>query len=275
VGAAVAGRPAAGRTRLGQPSADAKHFLGAIVVQAQEPILGDLQASSIIDGQQRLTTLQLLIDVTAAALEEIGQDALAGQLDWLTHNENIYVPGTLTRLKLRHSNRDRDAFDEAMDAEAPVDHETLRHSAARVVRAHDYFTMAVTEWLDSGTDQAAERAQALTGVLTRGLQLVAINLTVSENSQEIFDVERSGYASHSGGPHQELRLSALGRRGCGHPRASRRLAVRDGVLGERRTGRPRQRSESRRPPATDPPTGRAVRSLDGCSGRRRPAAQPG
>ena len=173
--------------RLGQPSADAKHFLGAIVVQAQEPILGDLQASSIIDGQQRLTTLQLLMDATAAALEAVGQDALAGQLDRLTHNEDIYVPGAATRLKLRHSNRDREAFDEVMDAEAPVDHEALSHSAARVVRAHEYFTEAVTEWLDSAADGAAERAQALTGVLTRGLQLVAINLTVNENSQEIFE----------------------------------------------------------------------------------------
>ncbi len=173
--------------RLAQPSADAKHFLGAIVVQAQEPILGDLQASSIIDGQQRLTTLQVLMDATAAALEAVGEDALAGQLDRLTHNEDIYVPGAKTRLKLRHSNKDRDAFDEVMDAEAPVDHEALRHSAARVVRAHEYFTGAVIEWLDSAADGAAERAQALAGVLTRGLQLVAINLTVNENSQEIFE----------------------------------------------------------------------------------------
>ncbi len=126
--------------RLAQPSADARHFLGAIVVQAQEPILGGLQASSIIDGQQRLTTLQLLMDAAAAALEAAGHDALAGQLDRLTHNEDIYVPGAETRLKLRHSNRDRAAFDEVMDAEAPVDHEALqprrraRRARARVLR---------------------------------------------------------------------------------------------------------------------------------------------
>ena len=173
--------------RLGQSSAEPGHFLGAIVVQAQEPILGDLQACSIIDGQQRLTTLQLLMDATAAALEAAGHDALAGQLDRLTHNEDIYVPGASTRLKLRHSNKDRGAFDEVMDAEAPVDHETLRHAASRVVRAHEYFTAAVTEWLDSDANGAAERAQTLTSVLTRGLQLVAINLTVNENSQEIFE----------------------------------------------------------------------------------------
>jgi alkylated DNA nucleotide flippase Atl1 len=173
--------------RLARPSAEAKHFLGAIVVQAQEPILGDLQASSVIDGQQRLTTLQVLMDAAAAALEAVGEDALAGQLDRLTHNEDIYVPGANTRLKLRHSNKDRDAFDEVMDAEGPVEYEALRHSAARVVRAHEYFTSVVIEWLDSAVEGAAERAQALTGVLTRGLQLVAINLTVNENSQEIFE----------------------------------------------------------------------------------------
>jgi hypothetical protein len=172
--------------RLAQPGADATHFLGAIVVQAREPILGGLQASSIIDGQQRLTTLQLLMDAAAATLEAAGHDPLAGQLDRLTHNEDIYVPGADTRLKVRHGNRDREAFDEVMDAEAPVDHESLRHSAARVVRAHEYFTDAVTEWLDAAADGAG-RAQALTGVLTRGLQLVAINLTVNENSQEIFE----------------------------------------------------------------------------------------
>src|SRR4051794_3610061 len=152
--------------RLAQPSADAKHFLGAIVVQAQEPILGRVPASSIIDGQQRLTTLQLLMDATAAALEAVGQDALAGQLNRLTHNEEMYVPDAPTRLKLRHSNKDREAFDDVMDAEPHVGYDELRHSAARVTRAHEYFTEAVTEWLGPDADGAAGRAQALADVLT-------------------------------------------------------------------------------------------------------------
>ena len=173
--------------RLRAGSATIQHFLGAIVVQAQDSILGGLPASSIIDGQQRLTTLQLLMDATAVALEAIGQDSLAAQLDRLTHNEEIYVSGQDTRLKLRHGNRDREAFDEVMEAEAPLDHEALTHGAARVTRAHEYFTQAVTEWLQPAADGAAERAQSLTAALTRGVQLVAINLTASENSQEIFE----------------------------------------------------------------------------------------
>src|SRR3954471_16830378 len=74
-----------------------------------------------------------------------------------------------------------------MQAEAPLDHEALTHGAAGVTRAHEYFTQAVTEWLQPAADGAAERAQSLTAALTRGVHLVAINLTASENSQEIFE----------------------------------------------------------------------------------------
>jgi alkylated DNA nucleotide flippase Atl1 len=173
--------------RLTQPAAEVQHFLGAIVVQAQDSVLGGLQANSIIDGQQRLTTLQLLMDAAGAALEALGHDSQAGQLDRLTHNEEIFVPPGSTRLKVRHSNKDGLAFDEVMNAEVPVDHAGLKHAGTRVVRAHAYFADGVTDWLEAEPGEASQRAQALTGVLTRGLQIVAINLTAAENSQEIFE----------------------------------------------------------------------------------------
>lgn len=164
------------------------HFLGAVVVQAQDLIPGNLQASNIIDGQQRLTTLQLLMDASASLLEQAGADALAGQLDVLTHNQAMYVAGEATRLKVRHTNRDQAAFDEVMDAEPPVAHADLKHAGARVARAHEYFSVAVAAWLgDPISEPFSARADALVQVLTRGLQLVAINLGVNENSQEIFE----------------------------------------------------------------------------------------
>ena len=173
--------------RREQPSRNATHFLGAIVVQAQQSILGGLAASSIVDGQQRLTTLQLLMDAAGAAMERLGHDHLAIQLNRLTHNEETFVPGAASRLKLRHSNRDRAAFDEVMNAEVPVDHDGLAHAGARVARAHRYFAEAASEWLELDAAGIADRAQALTEALTRGIQIVAINLSAGENSQEIFE----------------------------------------------------------------------------------------
>lgn len=62
--------------QLSHPGAPATHFLGAVVIQASEGSYGAVQAWSIIDGQQRLTTLQVVFDATAAALDVLGFDQL-------------------------------------------------------------------------------------------------------------------------------------------------------------------------------------------------------
>lgn len=174
--------------RLANPGAVASHFLGAVVVQAQDAQLGALAVSNVIDGQQRLTTLQLLMDATAAVLEEAGDDIRAGQLQSLTHNQATFVsPGDST-LKIHHTNRDRAAFAEVMAAEPPVNHDALRHSGSLITRAHGFFARSVEQWLGDPEDGSfPTRAEALVGSLSNGLQLVAINLTASENSQEIFE----------------------------------------------------------------------------------------
>lgn len=174
--------------RLRDANSAATHFLGAVVVQADGPGLGSLPVSNIIDGQQRLTTLQLLMDAAGSVLESAGLDTLAGQLESLTHNQANFVPDGESRLKIRHTNRDHAAFDEVMNAEMPVGYSDLKHSGAKIVRAHAFFAEALASWL--GAASAADyraRVDALVGVLTSGLQLVAINLTATENSQEIFE----------------------------------------------------------------------------------------
>lgn len=175
--------------RLMDPYTSATHFLGAVVVQAQDNQVGNLPARNVIDGQQRLTTLQLLMDATGTVLEEAGLDTLAGQLEVLTHNLELYVTGGVTRLKLRHTNRDQAAFDEVMNAEPPVDHDALKHSGSLLAKAHRFFAWSVRDWLGAdATDPGhGERSAALVQVLTRGLQLVVIDLQAQENSQEIFE----------------------------------------------------------------------------------------
>ena len=44
------------------------HFLGAVVLQQVQKNTGQMQERTIIDGQQRLTTLQLLLDALRAEL---------------------------------------------------------------------------------------------------------------------------------------------------------------------------------------------------------------
>ena len=174
--------------RLRDPYTSAAHFLGALVVQAQDSVLGNVQARNVIDGQQRLTTLQLLMDAAGTVFEELGQDSLVAQLESLTHNAEMYVRQTDERLKLKHTNKDREAFLEVMNAEPPVNHGELKYASTRVVRAHGFFVTEVANWLrEEGDAELARRAGALADVLNRGLQLVIIDLLANEDSQEIFE----------------------------------------------------------------------------------------
>lgn len=174
--------------RITDPRPNATHFLGAVVIQANEAQSQRLTMWNVIDGQQRLTTLQILADATGAILAQAGHKRLSGQLERLTHNDEIYVEETESRLKIRHLNKDQAAFDEVMTAEPPVDHSDLMHTDAQIVAAHRYFSTVVDQWL--GVAESADyaiKAKELTAVLLDGLQLVSIELEASENSQEIFE----------------------------------------------------------------------------------------
>ncbi|WP_156170272.1 DUF262 domain-containing protein [Dermacoccus sp. PE3] len=165
-----------------------KHFLGAIVLQAQVVPQGSLPLSSVIDGQQRLTTLQILMDAAAGALRSLDQVELSMRLEALTHNAADAVDPGQDRLKLYHRNRDREAFVEVMDAEPPVDHASLQHAGSRLAVAHAYFSKVVNEWLgDIEEPDFVARAESLVEVLRGQLQFVVINLTAQENAQEIFE----------------------------------------------------------------------------------------
>lgn len=173
--------------RLQHPSSEATHFLGAVVTQLAESAPVGVQEFNIVDGQQRLTTLQLLLDATAAALHERGLAALEGQLNFLTHNSEMFVGGLGPGLKLRHTNRDREAFDEVMQAIAPIDYSALKNRDSLLVKGHEYFGTHVRHWLDEGPEPIEARAHALSVALQSALQLVVIRLEVSEDSQEIFE----------------------------------------------------------------------------------------
>lgn len=171
--------------RIEAPHNQPEHFLGAVVLQASDAETSNVQAWNIIDGQQRLTTLQLLTDSASAVFAERGFESLAQQLEALTHNPDHFVGGDESRLKVRHLNKDQEAFDEVMTAEPPVDHPSLQHAGSRIVEAHHYFANAVEAWL--GAEDGERKAAELAHVLQQALPLVTIELKSSENSQEIFE----------------------------------------------------------------------------------------
>ncbi len=164
------------------------HFLGAVVLQQVQSRTGELQERMVIDGQQRLTTLQILFHALHAELRRIDAIVPAGRLEYLIENDKRFCKSYEDRYKVWPTNRDRTAFNEVMAAPYPVDYAVLKHQTARLVQSHRFFSEQARKWLTSkGAEQHHQRADAIERSVRELLQLVVIDLTVDENAQEIFE----------------------------------------------------------------------------------------
>lgn len=165
------------------------HFLGAIVIKELGHLAGDVARSAIVDGQQRMTTLQVLIDAAQAVIEDLGHEDEAEFLKDLILNPAKKFEGTAARFKLWPSRADRDAFEYAMDHQGGSVHEDHRITAA-----HRFFQQEVRSWLVDGADEGEtpvgneqSRVAALAHCLQARLYLVAINLGDRDDDQVIFE----------------------------------------------------------------------------------------
>lgn len=179
----VAERLLANPTALHQP-----HFLGAVVVQQLQNPIGSLQARTVIDGQQRLTTLQLLLDALHAELVAVDAQQPALRLEALITNPAAFCTNPEDRFKVWPTNRDRPAFNAVMGAEPPVPYSGLASHRSRLVEAHRYFAEQARAWLQlNGPEDVSVRAEKLEHAVRELLQMVVIDLTADENAQEIFE----------------------------------------------------------------------------------------
>src|SRR5690606_29890082 len=101
----VAGRVLAEPNESHQP-----HFLGAVVLQQVAGQTGHMQQRTIIDGQQRLTTLQLLLDALHAELLAVEATQPAMRIESLVSNAPAFRAKPEDQFKVWPTNRDRPAF---------------------------------------------------------------------------------------------------------------------------------------------------------------------
>jgi hypothetical protein len=161
------------------------HFLGAIVVKLVPFGAGQLELREVIDGQQRLTTIQLLIGAAASALSKFGATEQAEVLRDLIENRPYLTKGQPDAVfKVWPTKHDRAAFRAVMtngDADPGIE----RH---RVVQAFRFFEEVITEWAESVPSERRElHFQALEAVVRAQLHIVWIDLDSRDNAQVIFE----------------------------------------------------------------------------------------
>ena len=160
------------------------HFLGAIVLQQVRTATSEIERRVVIDGQQRLTTLQLLLDAVQFVVEDLGFEGSADRLSMLVLNDKRLIGQNESHIfKLWPTRTDREAFRHAMDNGLPVDD----FEGSRIVRAHEFFQREVRHWLGEAKDARVGRVEALETAITVMLNLVVIDLGQQDDPNVIFE----------------------------------------------------------------------------------------
>ena len=161
------------------------HFLGAIVIQQQLHPASMLNTRLVVDGQQRLTTMQLLLDATQEVFEERKVGSAAKRLSHLVLNGEGFQDedDPYSAFKVLPTIDDRPAFKHAMSNQLQDE----KFEESLIVQAHEFFKLQVREWLDQLPDETAHRITALEITLRSLLEMVVIDLGQNDNPHVIFE----------------------------------------------------------------------------------------
>ena len=167
------------------------HFLGAIVLQQKAHDIDGLPTRIVIDGQQRLTTLQILIHALHSCTRKLGLEDVSLRLQDLVFNPKHYAKNNSDQIKLTPTNRDREVFHLVLTGEMP-DGE-IDAVASNIAQAHGFFSFALNSWLEAKSSEGqksfstGERAEAITNAVSYYLNFVVIDLGIDDDAQMIFE----------------------------------------------------------------------------------------
>lgn len=168
---------------LSKEAAVSPHFLGAIVVGSILSPTGGITLRSVIDGQQRLTTCQLLVRGVLDVLTREGS-IKQHQLREMLFNKQYLVSQKHETYKLWPRRHDRDVWPRAVeDVPPPLDGEGHLYLQARA-----FFAEKAREYVVGDASTQPMRMNALADALSTLFKLVVIDLDDNDDAQVIFEV---------------------------------------------------------------------------------------
>jgi len=174
-----------------------KHFLGALVLQQQSMGVRHTPVSDVIDGQQRLITLQIILIALRDTVANLNNDFLNATLARLTKNPAPYLDENEC-YKVWPTSVYREDFAKLASATTsdvvekcfPRKKEKRKYlPRPQLVEAYLFYCNKIKEYLSTETDQEKIicLAENLLEAITRNMQLVEINLDIEDDPQIIFE----------------------------------------------------------------------------------------
>ncbi len=177
------------------------HFLGAVVFEQIKNATGSIEARQVIDGQQRLTTLQLFLIAVRDFYREIGATKHIERFTDFTENKSSRIDSKDDAYKVWPTNCDRDKFVTTHKAGSP---EALRKAlnvsekqqktGSNIPDAYLFFYARLKNWFEPSAEDSDDtphsvekKLESLWQVIRGNLQLVVIDLDNGDESQVIFE----------------------------------------------------------------------------------------
>lgn len=163
------------------------YFLGAVVIQQRFKRPQRIASCNVVDGQQRLTTLQILLAAARTVAFEIGETATSARFGSLIENrsEVVHQDYPDDRYKVWPLPADRKVFLWAVHhPEARSESPDPNH---RLTRARKWFEETIREWVRE-SEKPEIRLEYLHDTLKDRMELVQITLGPHDDPQVIFEV---------------------------------------------------------------------------------------
>ena len=163
-------------------------FLGAIVLDQMATQTSRLESREVIDGQQRLTTLQVLISAARTVAEELEFKDQVSFLDKFISNDRDLIKDDDHVLKVWPIEPDQDAFRKViLDPTLAREESETNDNLHGLVDAFRFFVAEIRDWTTHGPESAEERLDALTSTLWWLIRTVVIDLEPKDDPQVIFE----------------------------------------------------------------------------------------
>lgn len=183
-------RQSEGATQLEKQEAQqatSPHFLGAIVLDQQSTPTQKLETREIIDGQQRLITLQILLSAAHEVADERGHAGPASMLKKLMYNDTDLTVRDVDRLKVWPIEADQGAFVDVMQLSDPESSAPDIDGEANIHEAFRFFETQIEEWVNDGDYDDEEQLDAVVTTMWQLLRIVVIDLESNDDAQVIFE----------------------------------------------------------------------------------------
>ncbi|GMO61434.1 MAG: DUF262 and DUF1524 domain-containing protein [Treponemataceae bacterium] len=179
---------------------DKTHFLGSLILKQQKAKSGEPKEVLVIDGQQRLTTLTVLLkaiyDQFDDELKENCKDALTKYMFFKKHSTDRNY-----EIKINHSKLDSQYFikvignisDKIITKIPDSEYNEINEKSNKILQCYKYFYDAL---LNKSTEQKKELFNKLLD--SENKIIVLIDLTDEDNEQAIFDTINSAGVRLSG-----------------------------------------------------------------------------